>query len=47
MTYRHGDRVGGSEPGDSVFFDANAPHGSKALAELPSTCLSIVIHERE
>ena len=34
-------------PGDSLFFDAEAPHGPEELTELPIRFLSILIEPRE
>jgi transcriptional regulator with XRE-family HTH domain len=42
VRYRHANRVYLLEPGDSLFFDAGAPHGPEELIELPMTYLSII-----
>ncbi len=42
VEYRHGDDVFLMEPGDSLFFDADAPHGPERLVELPARYLSII-----
>lgn len=42
VEYRHGDKVFLMEPGDSLFFDADAPHGPVRLLELPARYLSII-----
>ena len=42
VTYRHGDRRYDLEPGDSLFFDADAPHGPLELKELPCVYLAII-----
>jgi transcriptional regulator with XRE-family HTH domain len=42
VTYRHGDRDYVLEPGDSLFFDAEAPHGPQELRRLPARYLSII-----
>lgn len=42
VSYRHGDKTFLMEPGDSLFFDANAPHGPVELIELPARYLSII-----
>ena len=47
ITYRHGDRTWAMAPGDSLFFDADAPHGPEELTELPIRFLSILIEPRE
>lgn len=45
--YRHADRTYELEPGDTLFFDAAAPHGPEQLLELPMTYLSIIIYPRD
>jgi mannose-6-phosphate isomerase-like protein (cupin superfamily) len=47
VLYRHADRSYPLEPGDTLFFDAAAPHGPEELIELPMTYLSIIIYPRE
>ena len=47
ITYRHGDRTWAMGPGDSLFFDAEAPHGPEELTELPIRFLSVLIEPRE
>lgn len=42
VEYRHGDQTYQMEPGDSLFFDADAPHGPVALTKLPARYLSII-----
>ncbi len=42
ITYRHGDGVYKLQPGDTLFFDANTPHGPETLDELPARFLSII-----
>lgn len=42
VDYRHGDEVYRLEPGDSLLFDADAPHGPDALIDLPARYLSII-----
>lgn len=42
VSYRHGDRVFTMLPGDSLFFDADAPHGPVELKRLPIRYLSII-----
>ena len=37
VVYRHGDKSYILEPGDSLFFDANAPHGPGRHAEAANT----------
>ncbi len=45
--YRHSDMTYVMDPGDSLFFDADAPHGPEQLLELPARYLSIICYERE
>ena len=42
VNYRHGDQVFSLKPGDTLFFDADAPHGPEVLVELPARYLSII-----
>ena len=42
VDYRHGDKVFALKPGDTLFFDADAPHGPEVLVELPARYLSII-----
>ena len=45
--YRHGSKVFRMEPGDSLFFDADAPHGPEKLDKLPARYLSIICYPQE
>ena len=45
LTYRHGSRTYLMEPGDTLFFDAEAPHGPEELLQLPCRYLSIIVSE--
>ncbi len=47
LGYRHGDQVYDLEPGDTLFFDADAPHGPETLDELPAVYLSIISYPQE
>lgn len=40
--YRHGDQSFHLRPGDSLFFDADAPHGPDELIKLPVRYLSVI-----
>lgn len=40
--YRHGDQLFHLRPGDSLFFDADAPHGPEELIVLPCRYLSVI-----
>ena len=42
VDYRHGDKVFSLVPGDTLFFDADAPHGPEVLVDLPARYLSII-----
>jgi transcriptional regulator with XRE-family HTH domain len=42
VDYRHGDDVYPLKPGDTLFFDADAPHGPENLVILPARYLSII-----
>lgn len=42
VDYRHGDQSFRLEPGDTLFFDADAPHGPDNLVELPARYLSVI-----
>lgn len=42
VDYLHGDHTYRLEPGDTLFFDADAPHGPDNLVELPARYLSII-----
>lgn len=44
VQYRHGDRLYLMEPGDTLFFDADAPHGPEVLEKLPARYLSIICY---
>lgn len=42
VVYRHGSNLFHMQPGDSLFFDADAPHGPEELTKLPMKYLSII-----
>lgn len=42
VDYRHGTEVYPLKPGDTLFFDADAPHGPEVLVRLPIRYLSII-----
>ena len=42
IDYRHGDNIHALKPGDTLFFDADAPHGPEKLVKLPARYLSII-----
>ena len=47
IIYRHADRTFELGAGDSLFFDANAPHGPEKLMRLPCRLLSMIVQKRE
>ena len=47
VVYRHADRVYTMRPGDSLFFDADAPHGPEELTKLPIRFLSVISYARD
>ncbi|PBB82214.1 MerR family transcriptional regulator [Mesorhizobium sp. WSM3879] len=44
VVYRHGSNRYPMKPGDSLFFDADAPHGPEELTQLPMRYLSIICY---
>jgi transcriptional regulator with XRE-family HTH domain len=46
MDYHHGGRNYRMDPGDSLFFDADAPHGPETLHEVPVRFLSVIVYPR-
>jgi len=42
VVYRHADTTYQLSPGDSLFFDADAPHGPEELVDVPVRFLSII-----
>ncbi|EAQ03944.1 DNA-binding protein, putative [Pseudooceanicola batsensis HTCC2597] len=44
MLYRHGDKTYLLEPGDSLLFDADAPHGPEEMHGFPIRYLSIITY---
>ncbi|KVK48110.1 MerR family transcriptional regulator [Agrobacterium deltaense] len=42
VVYRHGEQLFTMQSGDSLFFDADAPHGPEELVKLPARYLSII-----
>ena len=45
--YLHGKQHYPLEPGDTLFFDADAPHGPEVLTELPARYLSIICYPQK
>jgi transcriptional regulator with XRE-family HTH domain len=46
VVYRHSDQLYQMKPGDSLFFDADAPHGPEELVRLPCRYLSIISYPK-
>ncbi|MGE5475378.1 MAG: helix-turn-helix domain-containing protein [Bacteroidales bacterium] len=46
VAYRHGNKLYAMEAGDSLFFDADAPHGPEELRKLPIKLLSVIVYSR-
>lgn len=47
VVYRHGENTYDMHPGDSLFFDAEAPHGPDELRKLPARYISVISYPRE
>jgi len=47
VEYRHGEKLYLLEAGDSLVFDADAPHGPERLIELPALYLSIITYPQQ
>jgi transcriptional regulator with XRE-family HTH domain len=45
VTYRHANKTYTLEPGDTLFFDADASHGPDEIQKLPCRYLSIIVSE--
>lgn len=44
LQYRHSNSLYHLRPGDTLFFDADAPHGPEVLEKLPARYLSIICY---
>jgi transcriptional regulator with XRE-family HTH domain len=44
--YRHGNQTYRLRPGDSLFFDADVPHGPDELRKLPIRFISVITYSR-
>lgn len=42
VDYRHGEKIFKLKPGDTLFFEADAPHGPEVLVKLPLKYLSVI-----
>lgn len=47
IEYRHGEKTFLMEPGDSLFFDADAPHGPERLIKLPARYLALIAYPQD
>ena len=47
VDYRHADQVFSLKPGDTLFFDADAPHGPEELIKLPARYLSVIAYPQD
>ncbi len=47
MDYRHGSNVYQLRPGDTLFFDADAPHGPAKLVEVPVRCVDVISYPQK
>lgn len=47
VDYRHGRNIYPLRPGDTLFFEADAPHGPETLVELPARYLSIISYPQK
>lgn len=47
IDYRHGNAIYKLLPGDTLFFDSDAPHGPETLVELPAKYLSIICYPQK
>lgn len=47
VVYRHSDKTYVLTPGDSLYFDADAPHGPEQLRKLPIRFISVITSTRE
>jgi len=47
MVYRHLNATYTMTPGDSLFFDSDAPHGPEELVDLPVRFLSVITRARD
>lgn len=47
VDYRHGSEVYPLKPGDTLFFDADAPHGPENLRQLPARYLSVISYPQQ
>ncbi|KLN59075.1 MerR family transcriptional regulator [Kiloniella spongiae] len=46
VDYRHGNNIYTLKSGDTLFFDADAPHGPEVLTKLPARYLSVISYSQ-
>lgn len=47
VNYRHSDKIYLLEPGDSLLFDSDAPHGPEDIIEFPVRYLSVITYPQQ
>ncbi len=47
VIYRHGDKLYDLEPGDTLLFDSDAPHGPEEIVGLPVRYLSVITYPQQ
>ncbi|MEM8536249.1 MAG: XRE family transcriptional regulator [Pseudomonadota bacterium] len=47
VDYRHGDTVYSLHPGDTLFFEADAPHGPEMVVSFPARFLAVISYPQE
>ena len=47
VVYRHSDASYLMKPGDSLFFEAGAPHGPEEMRRLPIRFISVISYSRD
>ena len=47
LLYRHGGKLYPLKPGDSLFFNAEAPHGPEKLVSLPAKFICVISYPRD
>lgn len=47
VIYRHGDKLYELEPGDTLLFDSDAPHGPEDIVGLPVRYLSVITYPQQ
>ncbi|GAA0296420.1 helix-turn-helix domain-containing protein [Rhodovulum strictum] len=47
VEYRHGEQLYLLEPGDTLLFDSDAPHGPERLVVLPARYLSVITYPQQ